>query len=129
MKVERPPQLWEADTEDERFIPLLGEMLSARLSYGCRLEDMTLNASNVVVSEPADFDDEGRGPAPGDYVALTVSGEGKWESDAVWLPGQPPPPGLLQEIHERLVSAGVRYAYVRSFAPKGSITVFLSRKA
>jgi hypothetical protein len=26
MRVERPPRLWEADTDDERFIPLLGEV-------------------------------------------------------------------------------------------------------
>ena len=31
MRTERPPELWEADTEDVRFIPLLGEMI-ARLS-------------------------------------------------------------------------------------------------
>jgi hypothetical protein len=26
MRTERPPEIWEADTEDVRFIPLLGEM-------------------------------------------------------------------------------------------------------
>jgi len=34
MKVEQPPQLWEAATDDTEFIPLLGEMIAASLSRG-----------------------------------------------------------------------------------------------
>ena len=32
MKTEHPPDVWEADTEDVRFVPLLGEMIAAPLS-------------------------------------------------------------------------------------------------
>ncbi|MEA3192345.1 MAG: hypothetical protein QOD26_678 [Betaproteobacteria bacterium] len=129
MRVERPPELWEADTEDTALIPLLGEMIAARLALGGRLEELTLNASNVVVAAD-DFDDEGRGPAPGEYVALTVMGEGAPEDDATWpAQGGGARSGVLQRISGRLADAGVRYAYTRSFDGKGTITVFLARKA
>jgi len=32
MNVQRPPALWEADTEDIRFVPLLGEVIAVRAS-------------------------------------------------------------------------------------------------
>ena len=48
MKTEQPPELWEADTDDDRFIPLLGEMIAAGLVTGTPLEELTLSASNVV---------------------------------------------------------------------------------
>jgi hypothetical protein len=34
MRVERPPQLWEADTDDLTFIALLAEMVAASLARG-----------------------------------------------------------------------------------------------
>lgn len=37
-KIERPPQIWEAETDDERFIPLLGEMIAASLTRGAKLD-------------------------------------------------------------------------------------------
>src|SRR5690349_21220231 len=102
LRVERPPELWEADTEDTTLVPLLGEMLAASLSHETLdLADLTLNASNVVI----DHDD---GPAPrGDYVALTVSGPRALAS--------------LDPIRERLVAARVRHAYIRDMGTRGSI--------
>jgi len=127
MRVERPPQLWEARAEDTTLVPLLGEMIAWRLSLGAPLADLTLNASNVVV-QAGDFEGDQR-PEPGEYVALTVMGEGAPVNDAVWSPDRPAPGGVLKRLAERLAGAGARYAYTRSFDGKGTITVFLSRKA
>ncbi len=64
LKVERPPELWEADTEDVRFVPLLGEMIAASLAGGVELADLTLNVANIVVeAADADAEEEGIGPA------------------------------------------------------------------
>lgn len=129
MRVERPPELWEADAEDTTLVPLLGEMIAARLARGARLEDLVLNANNIVVRAD-DFDeDEGHAPLPGEYIALTVMGEGPPEDDASWSPRRAVRAGTLQRLAERLSSAGVRFAYTRSFDGKGTITVFLARKA
>ncbi len=58
MKVERPPEIWAAATEDVDFIPLLGEMIAAALAgglaRGLALADLTLNVSNVVVERSPD---------------------------------------------------------------------------
>ena len=126
MRVERPPELWEADAESEALLPLLGEMIAWRLSLGAPLADLTLNASNVVVHED-DF--EQRDPLPGEYVALTVMGEGAPEDDATWSPRRATSGGVLKRLAGRLAAAGARYAYTRSFDGKGTITVFLARKA
>jgi hypothetical protein len=119
MKVERPPELWEAGTEDTAFIPLLGEMIVACLVRGAKLEELTLNASNVVV------DPQSVAPPPGQYVAVTVRGAVFWEAEAAWLPDQPWHIAGLDDLSARLVPAAVRYAYIRKMAPQGSITVFL----
>ena len=51
MNVEQPPELWEADTEDSQFLPLLLETIAAALAGGrAPLEDLALNASNIVVA-------------------------------------------------------------------------------
>jgi hypothetical protein len=129
MKVERPPELWEADTEDVRFIPLLGEMIASALSRGAGVElgALTLNASNVEVSETGDDDGSSHGPPAGQYVAVTVSGRTDLGPDSRWRPNGPPSTGLLGSLAERLVTAGVRFAYIRRIPPTGSITVFLDR--
>jgi hypothetical protein len=119
MKVERPPDLWEADTEDTAFIPLLGEMIVACLVRGGKLEELTLNASNVVV-------EEGARPSPGNYVAITVRGSVAWDADATWHPDFPWEVPHLADLTARLDPARVRYAYIRKMDPRGSITVFLS---
>jgi len=126
MRVEQPPQLWEAEAVDTTLVPLLGEMVAWRLSLGAQLPDLLLNASNVVVHED-DF--EQRDPVPGEYVALTVMGEGAPETDAVWSPRRAAGSGVLKRLAQRLADAGARFAYTRSFDGKGTITVFLARKA
>ncbi len=125
MRVERPPQLWEADTADDAFIPLLGEMIAASLARGGKLEALTLNASNVTV--PAEAADELRGPGAGDYVAVSVSGEVGWGSDATWTPARPWQVPWLDGLTARLAPAGVRFGYIRNLSPRGSITVYLPR--
>lgn len=129
LRVERPPELWEAEAVDTTLVPLLGEMIASRLVLnGGRLEELTLNASNVVV-QADDFDDEGGAPAPGEYVALTVMGEGAPEDEATWSPERAARAGTLKRLARELATAGARYAYTRSFDGKGTITVFLARKA
>lgn len=126
MTVERPPEIWEADTEDVRFVPLLGEMIAAPLSRGAELGTLTLNVSNVMVPPAEDVESaDGHGPSPGRYVAVTVSGRADLGPDCVWRPGGPGVSGVLGGLLERLVVAGARYAYVRRVPPNGSITVFL----
>jgi len=128
MKTEHPPDVWEADTEDVRFVPLLGEMIAAPLSTGAELGELTLNVSNVVVQhDPADEDGEGSGPAPGEYVAVTVRGLGDLGPDGTWRRGGITSSGLLGRLVERLETAGAHYAYVRRLPPESSITVFLAR--
>lgn len=126
MKIERPPELWEADTEDTRFLPLLGEMIAAGIVGGAPLEELTLSASNVVV-EPPDDDEAPNVPQPAEYVAITVRGSTDLGPDDTWHPAAPHRPGLLRRLHDRLETAGARYAYVRRIPPEGSVTVFFSR--
>src|SRR5512134_3772866 len=118
MRVERPPELWQAEAQDTTLIPLLGEMIASRLALGGKLEELTLNANNVVVHEE-DF--EGHDPVPGEYVALTVMGEGAPEDDATWSPRRAARGGALERLAGRLAAAGAQYAYTRSFDGKGTI--------
>jgi hypothetical protein len=124
MKVERPPVLWTVDTEDVRFVPLLGEMIAAALGGGAPLHELTLNASNVVVEQA---DDAEAAPPAGEYVAVSVSGRLDLGPDDRWRPTRPAGSKLLRRLHERLLEAGVRFAYIRRTPPIGSITVFLVR--
>jgi hypothetical protein len=126
MKIERPPELWEADTEDTRFLPMLGEMIAAALGGGTPLDELTLNASNIVV-DPPDDGEASEVPRPGEYVAITVRGVTDLGPDDSWHPAAPYRPGLLFRLHDRLEVAGARYAYIRRIPPQGSITVFFSR--
>lgn len=128
MKVERPPLLWDADTEDTRLVPLMGEMIAAALSKGTPLAELTLAAANVVVEPYADGEGVTPGsPEPAEYVALAVRGVADFGADATWKPGAPPASGLLARLHERLLTAGARFAYLRRMPPEASFTVFLAR--
>jgi hypothetical protein len=128
MKIERPPRVWDADTEDVRFVPLLGEMIAAALGAGTPLAELTLSAANVVVEPFTDGEGATAGsPEPAEYVALTVRGVADFGPDATWKPSAPPPTGLLARLHERLETAGARFAYVRRLPPEASFTVFLAR--
>src|SRR5688500_20207958 len=84
VRIERPPELWEAETDDERFLPLLSEMLAAPLSRGAVLSDLTLNVSNVVVQRDAEQEDKPQWPPAGEYVAVTVSEPANHGAERPW---------------------------------------------
>jgi hypothetical protein len=126
MQIERPPELWEADTEDEPFLRMLGEMIVIGLGRGNELADLVLSASNVTV-ETEDDEEEPAWLEPGDYVALTVRGAGDWERDDVWRAGEGPTRGLLCNVGPAADEAGGLYAYTRNLGREGSVTVLLPR--
>ncbi len=128
MRTERPPLMWEADTEDERFIPLLGEMIVVGLNAGNEPAQLTLAVSNVTVEEDDDDEPETPWVEPGDYVAVTVKGPGRW-SDDVWRSGDGPTLGMLVNVAPRADDAGAVYAYTRDLDGEGAVTVFLRRLA
>lgn len=125
LKVERPPTLWEAETEVEPFLALLGQMIALGLGRGNKLGDLTLNVSNVVV-EPDEDDEEVEWIPGGEYVAITVRGAGAWNDDT-WRAGQGPATGLLRDVGPAAEAAGAVYAYARDLAPEGSVTALLPR--
>lgn len=127
MKVERPPQLWSPDAEDEPFLRMLGEMIALGLGRGNELADLTLSVSNVVV-EPDDDDEEDEWLPEGAYVAVTVRGAGSWEDDT-WRAGQGPSTGLLANVGPAADTAGAVVAYVRDLGSEGSVTALLPRLA
>jgi hypothetical protein len=122
VKVERPPALWEADTETEPFLALLGELIALGLERGNELAGLTLNVANVVV-EP---DDEDGSIPEGEFVAITVRGGGSWD-DEVWRSGQRPATGLFEGLGPAAAQAGAVYGYARDLGNEGSVTVFLLR--
>jgi hypothetical protein len=122
LKVERPPTLWEAETEVEPFLALLGEMIALGLGRGNELADLTLNVANVVV-EP---DEEGGSIPQGEFVAISVRGGGSWDDEA-WREGVAPASGLLEDVGPVARAAGAVYAYARNLGAEGSVTVFLPR--
>ena len=128
MQTEWPPLMWEADTDDERFIPLLGEMIVVGLNAGNELAQLTLAVSNVTVEEDDDDPEESPWVEPGDYVAVTVKGPGRW-SDDVWRSGDGPTRGMLVNVAPRADDAGAVYVYTRDLDGEGAVTVFLRRLA
>ena len=125
LKVERPPTLWEAETEVEPFLALLGEMIALGLGRGNELGDLTLNVSNVV-AEPDEDDEEVDRIPDGEYVAITVRGAGAWDDDT-WRAGQGPTTGPLSTVGPAANAAGAVYAYTRDLVAEGSVTVLLPR--
>jgi hypothetical protein len=125
LKVERPPTVWEAETEVEPFLALLGQMIALGLGRGNELGDLTLNVSNVVVAPDQDDGEVERIPG-GEYVAITVRGAGAWNDDT-WRAGQGPPTGPLRDVRTAAAAAGAVYAYSRDLAPGGSVTALLPR--
>ena len=126
MRTERPPELWEADTRDELFLPMLGEMIAMGLGRGNELADLTLNVSNTTVEPEEDPDEEDEWIQEGDYVAVTVKGPGTWADDR-WRAGQGPTTGLLCNVGPAAETAGAVFAYTRDLGAEGSVTVFLPR--
>jgi hypothetical protein len=125
LKVERPPTLWEADTELEPFLALLGELIALGLGRGNEVAGLTLNVANVanVAVEP---DEEGGSIPVGEFVGITVRGGGSWDDDA-WRPGTEPTTATLREVGPAAGAAGAVYVYSRNLGGEGSVTVFLPR--
>lgn len=123
-KVEHPPLMWEADTRDEAFLRVLGEMIAIGLGRGNELEELTLSVANVT-AEP---DEEGALIPPGDYVAVSVRGGGAWDDDT-WSAGQDPTTGLLASVGPAADAAGAVYAYARNMGTEGegSVTTLFPR--
>jgi hypothetical protein len=126
MRVERPPELWEADTEEEPFLRMLGELIVVGLNRGNELGDLVLAASNVTVEAEGD-DEERMWLEPGDYLALTIRGAGDWAAEDVWRSGQGPTRGLLSAVGPAADEAGAVYVYTRNLGAEGSVTAFLPR--
>jgi hypothetical protein len=121
MHVESPPMIWEADVEDVRFVPLLGEMIVVGLTRGNKLEELTLRAANVVVEADA------AGAIPhGEFIAISVSGRGDWAPEWRWRPGDRLPGGPYANF-DKLATGGAAFAYGRVEDAGGSVTVFLPR--
>jgi hypothetical protein len=122
MRVERPPELWRVDVDDEPFIRMLGEMIVVGLLHHDVLANLTLNASNVTIG-----DDGPDGVAPGDYVAMTVHGPGAWERDMTWTPASAEPLWSA-DLDAAARAASVSFGYLRSSSGgTGSITVCIPR--
>ncbi|MGH7541691.1 MAG: hypothetical protein ACRELC_11895 [Gemmatimonadota bacterium] len=126
MRTERPPALWEADTNLEPFLKTLGEMIALGLGRGNELAELTLNVSNMTVEPDEDPDEEGAWIPDGDYVAVTVRGAGAWEDD-MWRAGQGPTRGILANVGPAADAAGAAAAYSRNLGSDGSVTVLLPR--
>jgi hypothetical protein len=126
LRVERPVLLWMADVDDELLIRTFGEMIAAALARGTELGDVVLNASNVTVER--DSDPESRGPAPGDYVALTISGAGDWSPEVAGTPTDQSTVLVNPDLHAAARAAAIPWAYTRSVPDGGSVTIFLWRQ-
>jgi hypothetical protein len=55
MRIERPPELWEADTEDIRLVPLLGEMIAAGLGTGVSFATLSSRSGPFTKTRAPDF--------------------------------------------------------------------------
>jgi hypothetical protein len=127
MRTEAPPAIWEADTQDEPFLKMLGEMIVIGLGRGNDLAELVLNVSNVTI-EPDEDPEDRVWAEPGDYVAITVRGAGAWEDD-VWRAGQGPTKGLLVHVGPAADDAGAVVAYTRNLRGEGSVTALVPRLA
>ena len=125
LRVERPPLLWGLSTEAEAFVRCLGEMIAAGLARnGVRLAEVTLNVSNVTVEPHA------AGPMPaGDFVAVTIRGQGDWTPEATWDPRPAGRPPLVNpDLSAAAAKAGAAYGYTRALTDgDGSVTVLFER--
>jgi hypothetical protein len=122
MHIERPPGLWEADTEDEVFIRLLGEMISFALQRSLDVSALTLNVANVVVDPHA-----GEGTPAGEYLAVTVRGPGSGTPELVWGPTSPLTFGPFGDLNQAALKSRAVWVYSRNLGEEGSITAFFRR--
>jgi len=125
MHIERPPVLWEADTQDEVFIRLLGEMIAFALQRSPDVSTLTLNVANVVVDPEAS---SGRMPA-GEYVAVTVRGPGSGTPELVWGQNAPLTFGPFGDLDKAASKSRAVWLYSRNLGEEGSITAFFCRTA
>ena len=125
MHIERPPVLWEADTQDEVFIRLLGELIAFALQRNPDVSTLTLNVANVVVELDASSD----WMPNGDYVAVTVRGPGSGTPELVWRPNSPLTFGPFGELDKAASKAQAISIYSRNLGEEGSITAFFRRSA
>src|SRR6266511_1387896 len=103
LRVERPPELWEADVDDVALVRALGEMIVAALVRGTVLTD----------------------------VVLSIIGRGDWRPEILWRReargGADPPQLVNADLAAAARVAGIPFAYTRSTGDGGSLTVFLPR--
>ena len=125
MHIERPPVLWEADTQDEVFIRLLGEMIAFALQRSPVVPTLTLNVVNVVVDAEA----SGHRMPAGEYVAVTVRGPGSGTPELVWRPNALLTFGPFGDLDKAASKARAVWVYSRNLGEEGSITAFFCRTA
>jgi hypothetical protein len=120
MRIERPPELWEVDVLDGPFFRMIGEMIVVGLLHHDALPELTLNVSNVTAVDALD------GVPPGDYVAVTVRGVGRW-TDVTWTPSSREPL-WSEDLTSAMRAAPVALAYSRLLDDdEGSLTVWIPR--
>ena len=123
MHIERPPILWEADTRDEVFIRLLGEMIAFALQRNPDVAALTLNVANVVVDSHAARE----GMPAGEYVAVTVRGPGSATPELFWWPSAPLTFGQFGDLDKAALQSRAVLVYSRNLGEEGSITAFFRR--
>ena len=124
MHIERPPLLWEADTQDEVFIRL-GEMISFALQRSKDVSALALNVANVAVDPHAVRE----GMPAGEYLAVTVCGPGSGTPELVWGPSAPLTFGPFGDLDKAALKSRAVSVYSRNLGEEGSITAFFRRTA
>ena len=117
---ERPPQLWEPACSASGLRELVDGLVGALDEPQAVL---TLNLANVVVLPEA----AGEGMPAGEYVAITLRGDGGWARDGRWWRGGPMPQGLLGAVADTLDRVGASIAYTRFLGVASSATVLFPR--
>jgi hypothetical protein len=124
--IERPPELWQPDADDVRFIRFFGELLALLLARnGGELAAVTVNVSNVFVDASA------ADPMPeGEFVAITGFGGGDWSPEIARRPaGQSRPALGTEDLELAAAAAGAVWAYTRQLSgDRGSVTVLFRRR-
>lgn len=128
VNLERPPEPWEAETDEASFARLAEEIIATWTSRGARVQDLIVSLANVVVEPDSDPSHLVNGPPPGEFLALTVRGPKVGDTAGQWIPGEAPSAKPLHSLSQCLTRAGVRYAYVPTSGSASTITVFLSRR-
>ena len=125
MHIERPPVLWEADTQDEVFIRLLGELIAFALQRNPDVSTLTLNVANIAVEADMPLDLIPKG----EYVAVTVRGPGSGTPELIWRPNSPLTFGPFGDLDKAASKAQAIRIYSRNLGKEGSITAFFHRTA